>query len=144
MIPLLVGLTLAASLSPLFTFAHLFQLKEWRWDRLREHLRETGWWRLLGITRPLILVILLLLFQIPIFHSATSSGPSGNFQLISLFAFTLLNLIQILTKRQPYPVWTQKAVTLVGTSLFLTAFVSYWLLVIGYWLLSLALLGRYQ
>lgn len=51
---LLTGLTLLASLSPLLTFASLWQIKEWRVDRLREHLRAEGLLRqLFGVGRPL-------------------------------------------------------------------------------------------
>ncbi len=135
---MIIFLTITASLSPLLTFAHLFQLKEWRWDRLREHLRETGWLQLTGTVRPVALLVLILLFQIPSLRPAFailnfSISQFLNFQFVALGVFTLLNLIQILIKRQPYPVWTKKAVTLISTSLFLTAIVSYWLLVIGYW-----------
>lgn len=38
----IVGI-LFLSLSPLLASAHLFQLKEWRLDRLGEHLRREGW-----------------------------------------------------------------------------------------------------
>ncbi|MBI4129278.1 hypothetical protein HY464_01135, partial [Candidatus Peregrinibacteria bacterium] len=109
-----VNLTLAASLSPLLTFAHLWQLKEWRWDRLREHLRTEGYIRqLFGITRPAILGLGLVATQLSAFSFQLSAS-------IILIAFTLLNTAQILLKKQPYPVWTRKAVTLVGTSLLLT------------------------
>jgi len=40
---LLILGTLLGSLSPLLAFVQLFQLKEWRLDRLREHLRRDGW-----------------------------------------------------------------------------------------------------
>ena len=126
---LLIGLTIVASLSPLLTFAHLFQLKEWRLDRLREHLRETGWLQLTGTVRPVALSILILLFQIP----SLRNSQFLNFQFVALGALTLLNVAQILLKKQPYPVWTQKAITLVMGSLILTAIASYWLSVIGYW-----------
>ncbi len=41
---LILGI-LAGSLSPLLATAHLAQMKEWRWDRLVEHLRREGWAR---------------------------------------------------------------------------------------------------
>lgn len=123
----LIGLTLAASLSPLLTFAYLFQLKEWRWDRLREHFRTEGYARqLFGITRPAIFCFF---------------GGLGFFELLPswplafLLTITLFNTTQILTSRQPYPVWTKKAVTLTGTGLLLTTVISYWLLVTHYWFL---------
>ena len=43
----IVSLTIGASLSPLLTFGSLFQMKEWRIDRLREHLKIEGWSSLL-------------------------------------------------------------------------------------------------
>ncbi len=42
---LLVASVLVGSVSPLLTFARLFQMKEWRLDRLAEHLRREGWMR---------------------------------------------------------------------------------------------------
>ncbi len=42
---LLIGGVLIGSLSPLLTFARLFQMKEWRLDRLKEHCRREGWIR---------------------------------------------------------------------------------------------------
>ncbi|PIP65662.1 hypothetical protein COW95_00720, partial [Candidatus Peregrinibacteria bacterium CG22_combo_CG10-13_8_21_14_all_49_11] len=114
---LLTILVLLASISPLLTFAALWQLKEWRWDRLREHLRETGWLQLIGKVRPLLL--LLVFFGVP----------------ITLTALTLLNVTQILLKKQRYPVWTTKALVLTTTSLCITALLPYSLLSITDYLL---------
>ncbi|MDD4628376.1 MAG: hypothetical protein PHE68_03210, partial [Candidatus Peribacteraceae bacterium] len=56
-------LTLTASLSPLLTFARLWQVKEWRIDRLREHLRSEGTVRqLFGLVRPVLLILLYPVF----------------------------------------------------------------------------------
>src|SRR3989338_3691497 len=116
---ILVIFTLTASLSPLLTFAHLWQLKEWRWDRLREHFRHTGWFRqLFGITRPSIVLFFLISNFIPSPISHISS-------LTGLVVLSVVNSIQIILHRQPCPVWTKKAITLTITSLLLTSLTAY-------------------
>ncbi|OGJ54936.1 hypothetical protein A3D11_02830 [Candidatus Peribacteria bacterium RIFCSPHIGHO2_02_FULL_49_16] len=113
---LLTLLVLTASLSPLLTFAALWQMKEWRWDRLREHVRETGWGQLVGKVRPALLLLLVL-------HIFVSND--GSIILLILFAFTGLNILQIFLKKQRYPVWTKKAIMLMGTSVIITAIIGY-------------------
>ena len=128
---LLIGLALLACLSPLLTFSRLWQLKEWRWDRLREHIKEDGGLRpLFGLIRPLILGLFgfLGLFRI------LPSWP-----LWTLSALAALTIIQIGARRQPFPVWTQKAKALVATALIIDAAVSYWLQATS-WLVLLPLL----
>ena len=111
----ITGLCLLAGFSPLLTFARLWQLKEWRWDRLREHMRGFGWLRqLFGITRPIILVLM----GVPGFFSFLTTDVWIPAALSILGA---LSAAQILLKRQPAPVWTEKAMTLTGTSLLLLA-----------------------
>jgi len=125
---LLIGLTLAACISPLLTFTHLWQLKEWRIDRLREHLRSVGWFRqLFGISRPLIIatgfLILIFNFQIPIFKQFSNS----NIQTTTLIALASLSVVQIAIKKQKYPVWTSKVLTIASTSLLLTTALSFYI-----------------
>lgn len=123
MTPLLVGLTLAATLSPLLTFTHLFQLKEWRLDRLREHFRMEGWLRqLFGITRPALLGFFGCVGFLPFGKLRAFGGFLPSWPLAFLIATTLFNTTQIIFRKQPYPVWTKKAIVLVGTSLFITLF----------------------
>lgn len=115
---LFTGLVLLASLSPLLTAARLFQLKEWRWDRLREHLREEGWFRqIFGLLRP----VLLGLFGFLGFLGFLSDDT---WLLITLVALAAASLFQIALRRQPSPVWTQKAVVLFATSLAFTGILS--------------------
>lgn len=111
----MIGLTLLAGLSPLLTFARLWQLKEWRWDRLREHMRSFGWLRqLFGVTRP---VILVLMGVIGFFGFLTTDMWIP----VALSLLGALSAVQILLKKQPLPVWTEKAMTLTVTSLLLLA-----------------------
>ena len=116
-----------AAVSPLLTCAHLWQVKEWRWDRLREHLRSEGWFRqLFGVARPLLLSAFLALWVLYPAELAERSGvypmqlTREVFTLAGLSSLALLSLLQIAVGKQPYPVWTKKAFILVLTSLFLT------------------------
>ena len=113
------SLVLAGIISPLLTFAYLWQVKEWRIDRLREHLRAEGVFRqLFGLVRPAILLLAFLIIpHVP-------HAPALSIQAI-LVVFAALSLVQIGMKRQRMPVWTQKGITLVGTSLMLNAIASF-------------------
>ena len=106
--PLTVGLILAASISQILTLISLWQLKEWRLDRLREHLaREGAFMILFGKIRPLLL---LLLFKWPEFL---------------LLALSLLNLAQILLRKQRFPVWTSKACAITLLSIGITTITAF-------------------
>lgn len=112
-------LTLIAAVSPLLTFATLWQIKEWRMDRLREHLRAEGHLRqLFGIARPAILAAFLLIA--PVFHEQISIFNSQLSILSVLILFAGLSVLQFLLHKQPKPVWTAKAYAMVGVSLLLT------------------------
>ncbi|MDD5623114.1 MAG: UDP-N-acetylmuramoyl-tripeptide--D-alanyl-D-alanine ligase [Candidatus Peribacteraceae bacterium] len=114
MTPLALLLTLTASLSPLLTFAHLWQIKEWRVDRLREHLRSEGpCHQLCGAVRPLLLLLLLppLLLR---------WMPADLWTLTALTALALLTVLQIALDRQPCPLWTLKTLALVSGAFLLT------------------------
>lgn len=103
-------LTLAASLSPLLTFTRLWQMKEWRFDRLREHLRENGWYRqLFGALRPPLTAFLLIFSGFRFWYA--SDGI-----LIGLFVLACLSLLQIVLRKQPLPVWTTKAKAIMTVS----------------------------
>ncbi|MFH0851245.1 MAG: UDP-N-acetylmuramoyl-tripeptide--D-alanyl-D-alanine ligase [Candidatus Peregrinibacteria bacterium] len=109
---LLALLTLTAALSPLLTFAALWQVKEWRADRLREHLRSEGpFLQIFGFLKPLILLLSLpaLLHQ---------WIPHETWTMSVLSFLTLLTVIRLALNRQPRPVWTAKAVTLVSGAAF--------------------------
>jgi len=135
-----------ASLSPLLTFAALFQQKEWRLDRLREHLRSEGWLtQLAGKSRLILLGILcctgLLLFlyvrfsyipslneQIddpafdPQLSLALGMVMAGAFVLLWIGSFAALSMLQIILRKQRFPKWTQKALLIVLCALLLDAF----------------------
>ena len=112
----IIGLVVGASVSPLLTFANLWQIKEWRIDRLKEHLRSEGWFsQLFGKIRPGLLILFVLL------------GISGMrmWQNNLLLVLVLLNCAQIAARRQPKPVWTLKAIAIVGLSLLINIYLAY-------------------
>jgi len=112
-------LALLASLSPLLTLTWLWQIKEWRIDRLREHLRSEGCFRqLLGPVRPAT-VLTLFVLGILLPHVRQS------WHLLALAALGILGLAQFATKRQRVPVWTQKAKVLFMCALTLTLLIAY-------------------
>lgn len=108
-------LALLASLSPLLTLTWLWQLKEWRIDRLREHLRSEGCFRqLLGVLRPLAVLLLFLLGMI--------IPPLREYwHLAALLVLAILGMTQFILRRQRVPVWTQKAKVLFASALILSA-----------------------
>lgn len=106
------GLTLLAALSPLLTFAALWQVKEWRWDRLLAYFREQGFLRkLFGLVRPAVVAgTIAMAFVMP-------SLPWLFFALVILAGTSVL---QMLLRRQPVPVATQKALAVITLALVLT------------------------
>lgn len=128
---LIIGLTLLGALSPLLTFVALFQQKEWRLDRLKEHLRRDGWLnQLFGKMRPAIvglyLVLTLLTFTV-LLPRATSEQAAQTLLLemllvlgLSVLILTLLSMAQFLLGRQRKPVWTSKAILITALSYLLT------------------------
>lgn len=126
---LLPVLTVVASLSPILTFARLWQIKEWRCDRLREHLRENGWFRqLFGWTRPMI-VILYFVVLCTVYYFLSLLGFGGQLialglesglrwlEAVTLGVLTLFSILQFVTRRQRAPVWTRKAIIITVLSL---------------------------
>lgn len=114
--PILV-FTLLASLSPLLTFLRLFQMKEWRLDRLSEHLRREGFVsQLLGGYRPFLL--LLSVFGLFLYKP----------DYLSLYVtsiLTVLSMLQIGMRRQPMPTWTSKAMLTGLVSIILTCAITF-------------------
>ncbi len=111
---LLIGLTLLASLSPLLTFATLWQVKEWRLNRLLEHLRhENALLQLLGRVRPLIVLVWLPMNAIP--------ALDRTWLLIGCLSLLAgLTVIQIALRRQRFPVWTHKTKILTAGAMLLS------------------------
>lgn len=112
-----IALLLLACCSPLLTFASLWQIKEWRIDRLQEHLRTEGWLRqLFGTVRPIIALTGILI---------VSMAPAYSVGLGILGILALLSLVQILLKKQRYPVWTAKTCILIAICTLLTLLAGY-------------------
>jgi UDP-N-acetylmuramoyl-tripeptide--D-alanyl-D-alanine ligase len=110
---ILTAMTVLGALSPLLTFLALFQIKEWRLDRLREHLRHEGIFTLWGRIRPLLLGVTLVLTGLTRLDAILHAG---------LGLFALLGIVQIALKKQRLPTWTRKAQILaVLSTLFLAA-----------------------
>lgn len=123
---ILLGFGIAA-LSPLLTFAHLWQIKEWRWDRLMDHAREEGAFRtflnplriLVGATWAAGFLILVLAIQMG-YGENHSEGLLSVWGLLLPAGLATLSILQITLRRQPLPVWTQKAKSIVALSVLLT------------------------
>lgn len=145
---LLCGVLLLAALGPILTFARLWQLKEWRFDRLREHMRREGWLRqLFGWARPMIVAIgLLIFFLLPLLPDA---WPLDRVYVLlatwgMLAWFTLFRFVMSMQQR---PVWTAKALAVTGCALALILLTGFLLLLfreesfVGLILLPLPLLS---
>lgn len=101
-------LALAACLSPLLTLLKLWQVKEWRIDRLVEHLGREGLVsQLYGSVRPTILV--LGIFALSLWDTARGVP-------VMLSVLGALTVVQIAAGRQRSPVWTQKALGIFALS----------------------------
>lgn len=109
---ILLGFGIAA-LSPLLTFAHLWQIKEWRMDRLFNHLRSEGMLRqLLGVIRPPVVIASSILAALHLLSPAMASTLA-----IAILAGVAAS--QFALRRQPMPVWTSKGKMLTGVALLL-------------------------
>ncbi len=100
--PLLLLSALLASASPLLTYAWLWQLKEWRVDRLREELAREGLYPLVGRARPSIVGIAAIIAFV---DPALASPALGT----GLLLLALLSGAGFAMGRQRMPRWTPKA-----------------------------------
>ncbi len=117
---LLCILILLAGLSPILTFARLFQMKEWRWDRLREHLRREGWFRqLFGIVRPIIIGAGILIFLLLKFFPENIAVWSWVALWGSLSLLGWFTLFRFVVGKQARPAWTAKAMMICCIALVL-------------------------
>lgn len=119
-----------ASVSPILTLLHLWQIKEWRWDRLLDHLRAEGFFSsVVSTSRVIIGVVWVSILQIYISnHSGTQLYPDEFYVLWPLmfpFALILVSTVQLVTKKQPKPVWTQKATLMFLVSFCAIAIIAY-------------------
>lgn len=119
---LLPVLAVFASISPLLTLAWLWQVKEWRWDRLTEHLRreEGSAGQLWGKARPAIVGI----YVIGGMAEWWDVNVGGWAAAAALFILSVLAIAQIGLRRQRMPVWTGKALALASTAMMLTGVIS--------------------
>ncbi len=124
---LLPVLAVLASLSPLLTLAWLWQIKEWRWDRMLEHLERTGAWaQITGRVRPGIFAFFLLGV------SAAGKEWTDVAVLTALCVFALATLVQMLLHRQRYPVLTAKALMILTIAGALTVLIMFAIVLSGY------------
>ncbi len=125
------GITLIACVSPLLTLAWLFQLKEWRIDRLREQLNREGYLTtLFGRVRPLILVVFVIGWLSMRFAATRLTSAEEGFSLLGYFVLWILgtlvllalaSLVPIVRRRQRMPRWTMKATTVTSAALLFDA-----------------------
>jgi len=128
---LLTGLAVLGTLSPLLTFTALFQQKEWRLDRLSEHLRRDGWaGQLWGKIRPGVVGVHILLTFIGFVMLQRTTNESDAFTvtllMLTVLVLTLLILAmasgaQFMLRRQRMPVWTTKALMIALLSYCMTS-----------------------
>jgi len=107
---LLCILVTLAGLSSLLTFERLLQLKEWRRDRLREHLRREGRFsQLFGIAKPLIIALGIVVYFSLLAFDATAEWAWVSIWL-ALGILIWLMLFKFVLGKQLRPVWTTKAI----------------------------------
>jgi UDP-N-acetylmuramoyl-tripeptide--D-alanyl-D-alanine ligase len=112
---LLFTLIVLAALSPLLTFARLFQMKEWRWDRLREHLRREGWFsQLFGRVRLAVTVVGLIFSMLPPLALDEDTIPAEYVLYGTIGLLAWFTLFRFVIRRQERPVWTKKAMAVFG------------------------------
>lgn len=136
-LPVAIGLYVLAVLSPLLTLLRFWQIKEWRFDRLLEHLNAEGWLLpLFGRLRPVIALLLLSLnvWLYAGLQTATGEpdalGTAMASVLLSLTGLGLcaaLSVLQLLSRKRQVPRWTAKALLLAAVALALNG-VTAWLL----------------
>ncbi|MSR87242.1 hypothetical protein EXS70_03670, partial [Candidatus Peribacteria bacterium] len=118
------------SLSPLLTLSWLWQIKEWRWDRLLEHLRREGWvGQLWGEIRSSVVGIYAAGVMVGWLHGwMVSEGVI----VLMLSIVTGLGLMQVILRKQRRPVPTKKAITVTGTAALLTLIVTIVVSIMGF------------
>jgi len=117
-----IPLLLLASASPTLTLLKLWQLKEWRPDRLREHMARESWLKqLFGWLRPSILGIWFVSGMIVVPLSGFSPYILQQWGVFLLLILAALTCAQYGSRKQPMPVWTGKAAALTALSLFFPA-----------------------
>lgn len=115
----LIGAVLLGCLSPALTLAALWQQKEWRWDRLMEHLTREGSLRtLFGRARgPVYALYVLFVTFLTALQPPSWSWWLSAIVLLTITVNALFAAAQLGLRRQRTPVWTQKAILLTVLSL---------------------------
>ncbi len=125
--PVFIVLMLLGCVSPLLTFLHLWQIKEWRIDRLAEHLRHEGFLsQLFGTTRPTIALVWLIAFFAARFSDAMTVETEPMWFEAYALLFAVVSCLRIALRKQPMPVHTQKAIALFVVSFLLTFILISW------------------
>lgn len=124
---LLIGIwlgSLLSVLSPLLTTAFLWQKKEWRVDRMREHLRHEGCFvQLVGVKR-----IVAVAASVFLAIAGYAWLPEEGSVLLGLCLLAMLNAVHLARGQQRMPTWTKKTFALIVASLCINI-VLIWLLV---------------
>jgi UDP-N-acetylmuramyl pentapeptide synthase len=133
---LLVLGVLIGSLSPLLTFARLFQMKEWRLDRLGEHLRREGWIRSLGgPIRAALIVLYAAFLAYGAYAVVRTSGGGPSFIIVIGFLPLLpwllgipvaMTIGQVALNKQRLPIWTAKSLLIVFTAVLINVVIAWW------------------
>jgi len=114
---LALPLLFLAVASPTLTLLKLWQLKEWRWDRLSEHMSREGWLKqIFGWLRPTILSAWLLLGIVLFAFRGFSPLLVSQLSALLLLIFASLTCAQAGFKKQPRPFWTSKAISMTAVS----------------------------
>ncbi len=118
-----------ALLSPTLTLVRLLQQKEWRMDRLREHLQKEHWFlQLFGVFRPALGAVWVLLLIITLLLPQSGTSYEAELTLLMLIGLSAIACMQIGTGKQRAPVWTLKAMIITGLALLLPMIVAVLLL----------------
>jgi UDP-N-acetylmuramoyl-tripeptide--D-alanyl-D-alanine ligase len=122
-----IALMVIACVSPILTLLRLWQIKEWRMDRLLEHVRREGWTRLLlGKIRPAVGIAWLVLWIIFIAVQGHQSDQDRYWLIGIALMLACISVVQIGLKKQPRPVWTSKAILLFVVSMLLSTAAIVW------------------
>lgn len=122
------AILLTACASSLLTWLHLWQVKEWRFDRLREHIAREGWLGTVFSTSRIAIGGAWILAGLAIIELISGKFPQHigtrilGAWIVSLpFALALMSILQILLRKQPLPRWTMKARMLAATGFAIDA-----------------------
>lgn len=119
--------SIAACLSPLCTLAALWQMKEWRWDRLLEHLRREGWLeQLVGMKRLIVMGVWAFAY---IITRVQHTPPQWAW--LGLLPFIVLGLLQMALRRQRFPKPTSKALATLCIALTMDAALAWLCIALG-------------